>query len=485
MAQTQCSQTAFDFQDLGRRKVVANFDGGHLSSDGGGAILLREIEARTGLFKRLAHCFEDRRNPLLIEHSVEQLLAQRVNGLVMGYEDLNDHNELRRDPAQAIAAGKQDLLGQDRGSRDRGKALAGSATLNRLELAAEAPDERYRKIVANPDAIEALLIEEGVKAIPRRSREIILDFDATDDPLHGDQEGAYFQGYYRHYCYLPLYCFCGNIPLWAQLRDCKRDASDGSVEALEKIIPILRKRFGPEVRIIVRGDSGFAREPIMRWIESQPEVYYLFGMAKNERLLGKIAPKFARLKRDIQIGEATAPTRRFTELKYQTRESWSARRRVIAKMEWLNKGPNPRFVVTNIPGHGFGSDSEDPTRYQSQRLYEELYCARGEMENRIKEQQLDLFADRTSTHWMASNQLRLWFSAFAHLMINTLRACVLKGTELEKATVSTIRLRLFKIAARIKVSVRRIVVEYCSAFPLKELFAKIHRRLELISSESV
>jgi len=485
MTQTECSQSTFEFQDLGARKVVANFEGGHLSSDGGGAILLRELESHTGILKRMARCFEDRRNPLLIEHRVEELLAQRINGLIMGYEDLNDHNELRRDPAQAMAAGKQDLLGLNRSSRDRGKALAASATLNRLELAAEAPNDRYRKIVANPEAIETLLIEEGVKAIPRRSQEIILDFDATDDPLHGDQEGAYFQGYYRGYCYLPLYCFCGNIPLWAQLRDCKRDASDGTVEALAKIVPIIRKRFGPEVRIIVRGDSGFAREPIMQWIESQPQLYYLFGMAKNERLLSKIAPKFAQLERAIQDGQAKAPTRRFTEIKYRTLTSWSARRRVIAKMEWLNKGPNPRFVVTNIPGSGFGTHSEDLTRYQSQRLYEELYCARGEMENRIKEQQLDLFADRTSTHWMASNQLRLWFSSFAHLMMHRLRACVLKGTELEKATVSTIRLRLFKIAARIKVSVRRVVVEYCSAYPAKELFAKIHQRLGRLSIEPI
>ncbi len=477
MTQTECSQQNFEFQALGRRNVIANFEGGHLSSDGGGALILREIENRNGLIKKLASCFDDRRNPELIEHSVPHLLAQRINGLVLGYEDLNDHNDLRRDPGHALGANKEDLLGEHRrDERDRGKALAAAATLNRLELAAEKSDSRYRKIVADPDAIEALLIEQGVKAIPRRSREIILDFDATDDPLHGNQEGRYFQGYYRHYCYLPLYCFCGNIPLIAKLRDCKRDACDGTIEALQKIVPAIRRRLGGKVRIILRGDGGFARNAIMDWCENN-QVYYCLGLAKNERLLKAIRPKLGKLRYQQADEEMVLPVRRFTELQYETRETWSRKRRVIAKIELLEKGVNPRFIVTNLPACGFDDPADPATRYHARELYDDLYCARGDMENRIKEQQMDLFADRTSTHWMASNQLRLWFSAFAHLIMHTLKACVLKGTELARASIGTIRLKLFKIAVRIKVSVRRVLVECCSSYPLKELFAKVHGAL--------
>ena len=486
MAHTECRQQTFEFQALGSRKVHANFDGGHLSSDGGGALLLREVEVRSGIIGRLARCFDDRRDPDRIEHSVAHLLAQRINGLAMGYEDLNDHDSLRLDPAHALAAGKEDLLGEGRADEnDRGKALAASSTLNRLELAAEAPDGRYRKIVADAAAIEDLLIREGVRAIPRKSREIIIDFDATDDPLHGDQEGAYFNGYYRHYCYLPLYAFCGNIPLWAELRDCKRDASAGTVEALEKIVAAIRARFGRKVHIILRGDGGFCREAIMAWCERQHEVYYCLGMSTNTRLRRMIAAKLGRLRGEIDLGGCEAPARRFTELRFRTLTSWSCRRRVIAKLEILPKGENPRFIVTNLPAGGFGDDGrEQAGRFHGRALYEDLYCARGEMENKIKEQQLDLFADRTSTRWMASNQLRLWFSAFAHLQVNRLRATVLKGTALERATIGQIRLRLFKIAVRIKVSVRRVLLEYCSAYPLKDLFARVHGNLALLGGAS-
>jgi hypothetical protein len=412
------------------------------------------------------------------------LLAQRINGIAMGYEDLNDHDSLRLDPAHALAAGKDDLLGEHRlEANDRGKALAASATLNRLELAAEAPDARYRKIVADPAAIEKLLIEEGVRAIPRRSREIVIDFDATDDPLHGKQEGAYFNGYYRHYCYLPLYAFCGNVPLWAELRDCKRDASSGTVEALKKIVPLIRARFGKKVRIILRGDGGFCRDAIMDWCESQPGLYYCLGMPTNARLKKLIAPKLGKLRHDIVQDGIELPTRRFTELRYQTKKSWSRSRRVIAKLEVLPKGENPRFIVTNLPPEGFADDApHQARRFRSQALYEKFYCARGEMENRIKEQQIDLFAGRTSTSWMASNQLRLWFSAFAHLLMNRLSACVLKGTALAKASIGQIRLKLFKIAVRIKVSVRRVLIECCSAYPLKDLFAKAFGNLTALSA---
>ncbi|NKB24222.1 MAG: IS1380 family transposase [Kiritimatiellae bacterium] len=295
-----------------------------------------------------------------------------------------------------------------------------------MELEADHLDGRYKKIVADPDKIEALLIGEGVKAIPRRSREIVLDFGATDDPLHGQQEGAYFHGCYRKYCYLPLYCFCGTVPLWAELRDGKRDASKGTVEALKKIIAALRKRFGRKVRIIVRGDSGFAREEIMSWCE-QHNIYYCFGLAGNDRLVCHLEKSFSGLHEAIDSATQEIPCRGFEDFEYRTLKSWTQTRRVVGKAEVLNKGDNPRFIVTNLPAASFQEDR--PGRFEAAKLYEQFYCARGDMENRIKEEQLDLFADRTSTHWMASNQLRLWFSAFAHLILSVLRAEVLKKVQ--------------------------------------------------------
>jgi len=432
--------------------------------------LLRGVDLKLGLIDRLAGCFEDYRHPVFVEHKLAELLRQRIGALALGYEDLNDHDRLRLDPIHALLAGKKDIEGMDRlCEEDKGKPLAAHSTLNRLELGALGGDGRYKKIIPCPQKIEALLIAEGVKAIPRRSREIVLDFDATDDPLHGAQEGAFFHGYYRHYCYLPLYVFCGNVPLLARLRDCKRDASEGTVEALEKIVPAIRARFGKKVRIIVRADSGFAREEIFAWCEAHG-VYFLLGLARNERLQGRLEQSFAELHRQIEAGELAAPCRRFVEFEYRTLKSWSQERRVIGKAEVLDKGENPRFIVTNLPAAGF--EAEVPGRFEAAALYEKLYCARGEMENRIKEAQQDLFADRTSTGWMASNQLRLWFSAFAHLMLSVLRAEVLRGTELAGATLGTIRLKLFKIAARIKVSCRRIHFELASAYPYRETFQR-------------
>ena len=477
---TDCREQRWLFQDLGSRKVEVDFGGGYLSSDGGG-LILRELERHSGLLRDFAGCFVDSRDSRYIEHSVEELVSQRIHGLVLGYEDLNDHDHLRRDPIHGLIAGKSDPLGQDRIlERDKGKALAAQSTLNRLELSAEAIDPRYNKVQVQPDKVQELLIKRGVKAIPRKSAEIVLDLDATDDPLHGRQEGAYFNGYYRHYCYLPLYCFCGNIPLLAQLRDCKGDASDGTLEALQKIVPAIRRRFGSKVRIIVRADSGFAREAIMAWCEAN-EVFYCFGLARNERLGEQLKVNFESLKAQIKEGEVESPCRSFTEFEYSTLKSWTRARRVIGKAEILPKGDNPRFIVTNLPKDGWG----DPTqiaRFEPAALYEKFYCARGDMENRIKEQQMDLFADRTSTHWMASNQLRLWFSAFAHLIMSTLQAEVLKGTELEAASIGQIRLRLFKIAARLKASVRRIHIELCSAYPLQALFGLVHQRLAILGA---
>ena len=477
---TECREQCWLFQDLGNRKVEVDFGGGYLSSDGGG-LILRELERRSGLLGDFAGCFVDYRDQRYIEHSVQELVSQRIHGLVLGYEDLNDHDHLRLDPIHGLIAGKSDPLGEDRLlERDKGKALAAHSTLNRLELSAEAIDARYHKIQAQPDKIEELLIKRGVKAIPRKSAEIVLDFDATDDPLHGRQEGAYFHGYYRHYCYLPLYCFCGNIPLLAQLRDCKRDASDGTVEALQKIVSAIRKRFGSKVRILMRADSGFAREAIMAWCEDN-KVFYCLGLARNDRLGELLTRNFEALKARIKEGKVETPCRSFTEFEYSTLNSWTKARRVIGKAEILAQGDNPRFIVTNLPKDGWG-DPAQAARFEAAALYEKLYCARGDMENRIKEQQMDLFADRTSTHWLASNQLRLWFSAFAHLIMSTLQAGVLKGTELETASIGQIRLRLFKIAARLKASVRRIHIELCSAYPLKALFSSVHQRLSALGT---
>jgi len=350
-AMTECKQEVFEFQVHGSRKVTADFSGGYLSSEGG-AVFLRGVDLKMGLIERLAGCFSDYRLPSLVEHKVAELLRQRIGALALGYEDLNDHDRLRLDPLHALLAGKADVLGEDRLCEgDKGKALAAHSTLNRLELGALGGDARYKKIIAKPQEIEALLIEEGVKAIPRKSREIILDFDATDDPLHGSQEGAFFHGYYRHYCYLPLYCFCGNLPLLAQLRDAKRDASSGTVEALRKITCAIRARFGRKVRIIVRADSGFAREEIMSWCEENA-VYYSLGLARNKRLSARLGKCFGELYGAIKSGEIQVPCRRFEDFEYRTRKSWSRARRVVGKAEILDKAPNPRFVVTNLPAEG-------------------------------------------------------------------------------------------------------------------------------------
>jgi len=478
-AMTQCNQELFEFQGHESRKVTADFSGGYLSSDGG-ALFLRGIDLRLGLIDRLADCFVDLRNQVFVEHKVPELLRQRICALALGYEDLNDHDRLRLDPLHALVAGKKDVEGFDRlCEQDKGKALAAHSTLNRLELGALGGDGRYKKIIARPEQIEALLITQGVKAIPRRSKEIVLDFDATDDPLHGAQEGAFFHGYYREYCYLPLYAFCGNIPLLACLRDCKRDASEGTVEALEKIVPAIRRRFGKKARIIVRADSGFAREAIMAWCERHA-VFYCVGLARNERLCAQLAEDFAQLHQQIKAGAQAMPCRRFADFKYRTLDSWSRERRVVGKAEALDKGDNPRFIVTNLPVEGFAGDREG--RFEAAALYEEFYCSRGDMENRIKEQQQDLFADRTSTHYMKSNQLRLWFSAFAHLMLSVLKAEVLRGSELAEATLGQIRLKLFKIAARIKVSCRRIHFELASAYPYRGLFEQACRRLGMLQT---
>ncbi len=462
---TECKQDLFIFQGLGSRKVEADFSGGYVSSDGGG-LILRALESKLGLIKSLSGCFQDGRNPEMIEHSVQEMLAQRVYGLALGYEDLNDHDRLRWDPVMAVLAGKKDVLGEGRlRAEDRGKALAGKATLNRFELGIHQMDNRYKKISVDLDQVGELLLKSGVKMIPRKSERIVLDFDATDDPLHGKQEGAFFHGYYKQYCYLPLYCFCGNIPLWAQLRDCKRDASLGTVEALARIVPAIRARFGEKVQIVLRADSGFAREEIFVWCEKN-RVDYCVGLAKNPMVTARLQKSFSDLEQRVKQSKGQLPLREFISFTYQTKKSWNRARRVIGKAELLEKGRNPRFIVTSLEE----SSAAD--------LYEKFYCARGDMENRIKEQQQDLFADRTSTHWLKSNQWRLYLSAFTHLIFSVLQADILKTTRWARATIGQIRLQLCKIGARVKVSCRRIHLELASSYVWQEDFVKAFRAIE-------
>jgi hypothetical protein len=474
---TDCKAEPLLFQDLGSRQVVADFSGGTLSSDGG-VLLLRQVDAGLGVTRSLAQCFCDARQPIYVDHSVEQLLAQRLYGLALGYEDLNDHQGLRLDPLLATACGKVDPLGEDRfNPAHRGVALAGASTLNRLELSNN-KSSRAHKLAHDPAQIQACLLQMGVRCLPKQAEEVVLDLDAMGHRLHGLQEGRHYRAYYDEYCYLPLYVFVGAYPLWAQLRGGDKDGADGVVAALEAIVPAIRKRCR-RARIILRGDSGFCREEILAWCEGQEEVYYCLGLAKNSVLVERLRPALARAQARWCLCGAAA-VREFTEFTYQTVKSWSRPRRVIGKAEVTAQGPNPRFVVTNLPAHGF-KDSEDKTRFMAARLYEELYCARGEMENVLKQQVLDLQADRMSTHYLASNQLRLWLATFAYLLLERMRALGLAGTELAQATVGSIRLRLLKVAAQVRVSVRRVYVQLSSAYPLQRLFRLCQRRLAAIA----
>jgi len=450
----ECTQFVLGFHPLKQRQIRAQFDGGAISSDGGG-LLLREVEKRIGILRQFAACFTDYRNPDLIEHTVQELVAQRVYGLALGYEDLNDHEELRNDPLLAVLVEKSDPSQE---------VLAGKSTLNRLELSKETASrkERYKKIVLDHGAVDRMLVEVFLEAHRETPKEIILDLDATDDPLHGKQEGRFFHGYYGHYCYLPLYIFCGEFLLCARLRSSKIDASAGSVEELKRIVAQIRSVWS-RVRIVVRGDSGFCREELMAWCEAEG-VDYLLGLAKNERLKAEIAKEMEEAKAQYQ--ETARAARRFKEFVYQTRESWSRARRVVAKAEHLEKGENPRFVVTSL------SREVRP----AQALYEELYCGRGDMENRIKEQ-LMLFSDRTSTHYLRSNQLRLYFSSIAYVLLQMLRRMGLAGTELAKAQCSTIRLKVLKIGALIRITVRKVWVSLAGGYPYVTLFRQVYEKL--------
>lgn len=483
---TECNQERFGFHALFQRELRAEFDGGNISSDGGG-LLLREVEKRTGIIAQFAQCFKDGRNPDLIEHTVQELVGQRVYGLALGYEDLNDHQQLRQDPLLAVLVEKRDPTGQKRmRKRDQGKALAGKSTLNRLELTgtktrhrkvqepvetnrqseagSQAPD-RYKKIALDFAAVDRLLVQLFLDALEQEPQELVLDLDCTDDPVHGNQEGRFFHGYYGHYCYLPLYIVCGEHVLCARLRPSNIDAGAGAVEELKRIVAQIRQRW-PKVKIILRGDSGFCREELLSWCEDH-DVHYCIGLARNSRLETEIAAQ--QQEAEQQFRQSGKAARVYSEFLYQTRKSWRQERRVVGKAEYLEKGTNPRFVVTNL----------DAQARPAQSLYEELYCARGDMENRIKEQMM-LFADRTSTAYLHSNQVRLYFSTLAYQLMQALRRLGLIGTELAHAQCHTIRLKLLKIGAAIRVSVRKVWIALSESYPYAALFRKVCLQLKAV-----
>ena len=441
--QTECSAERSMFGRVEGRSVVAEFDGGALTSDAGG-LLLGAADQRLGLVRRIARCFRDARDPRLVEHSVATLIGQRVFGIALGYEDLNDHDELRHDPLMAVLAGKLEARREDCAP------VAGKSTLNRLELSRETPT-KYRKIAHEPAAIEALFVDLLLEAHDRPPQQIILDLDATDDPLHGHQEGRFFHGYYDCYCYLPLYVFCGRHLLAAKLRPSNIDASAGSVEEVARIVAQIRRRW-PRTRILLRADSGFAREALMAWCEMN-QVDFVFGLARNARLVEEISVEL--LQAEAEASATGKPARRFKDFRYATLDSWSRRRRVVAKAEWTNGEANPRFIVTSL------NKAETSARF----LYEKVYCARGEMENRIKECQGDLFADRTSTATLCANQLRLWLASFAYALLCALRRIGLAHTQFAEATCGTIRLKLLKLAGLVRVSARRVKFALASACP--------------------
>ena len=452
---TECTQSAFEFAAHFSRQVVARFDGGTITTDGGG-LLLRETDRRLNLLPRLAECFLDGRSPLLVEHTVEQLVSQRVYGLALGYEDLNDHEQLRQDPLLRVLAGKADV---------EDSPLAGKSTLNRLELSDGTPN-RYKKITFWKDGIDELLVKVFVESHGVAPEEIVLDVDATDLPLHGEQEGRFFHGYYDSYCYLPLYIFCGDQILCARLRQSNSDTAAGSLAEIQRIVVQIRAAW-PKVKIVLRGDSGFCRNELMSWCEAN-RVDYVFGLARNQRLRRIIGPQMWEATQ--QWGATGKPARVFSEFSYQTRKrkngGWDRERRVVAKAEHIDGKENPRFVVTSLKAE----------EWAAQELYEELYCARGEMENRIKEQ-FSLFADRVSSETMRANQMRMYFSTMAYVLVCGLRRLGLKGTEMETAQAATIRTRLLKIGAQVRVSVRRVYLAMAASYPWASLFEQVHANL--------
>jgi hypothetical protein len=451
---TECNQSSFGFEACGSREIVARFDGGTISSDGG-ALLLRQTDKRLNLLARLAECFLDGRNQEYVEHSILEMLSQRIYGLALGYEDINDHEQLRRDPVFGILAGRKELE----------EPLAGKSTLNRMELGTGTKD-RYKKITFWKNAMDELLVKVFLESYQKAPDEIILDVDTTDLPLHGKQEGRFFHGYYDCYCYLPLYMFCGEQVLCARLREANHDASFGSLQEIRRIVAQIRVAW-PGVKIILRGDSGFCRNELMSWCENN-RVDFVFGLARNQRLRKIIGAQMHQATQ--QWKESGKPARVFTEFQYRTKKTkkggWDRERRVAAKAEQIEGKENPRFVVTSLT-----SESRE-----AKALYEQLYCGRGDMENRIKEQ-LSLFADRVSAETMRANQMRLYLSAMAYVLVSGLRRLGLQATELAKAQVSTIRTKLLKIGAQIRVTVRKVWVSMASSYPWQDLYQQVWANL--------
>lgn len=459
--QTECTPEQYEFSGIERRRVVAGFDGGQVTSDGG-ALLLKQVDEAIRLSERVSACFRDGRKPWLIEHTVKTLVGQRVFAIALGYEDLNDHDQLRKDPLFAVLAGKLEAIRADC------EAVAGKSTLNRLELHPQAGSSPYHKITLNEDAMQRLFVELFLDSHSQPPAQILLDLDATDAPVHGEQEDRFFHGYYDHYCYLPLYIFCGRQLLCAKLRPANIDGSAGAVDELERIVGQIRERW-PQVRITLRADSGFCREELMGWCDKQG-IDYIFGLARNARLQRAIGAELQEALR--QARESGHSARIFKELVYRTRKSWSRPRRVVAKAEATPQGENPRFIVTSL----------SIEEYAGKELYEDVYCARGEMENRIKECQLEMFADRLSANLFRVNQLRLWFASLAYTLVETLRRLGLAATQFERATVGSIRLKLLKIGALISISVRRVKLALSSGFPYQSEFRAAYSALHAMSA---
>ena len=451
-AMTECTQDRLEFATHFTRHVVAEFSGGAITSDAGG-LLLRETDQRLNLLSRFSQCFLDGRDVSRVEHTVAQMLTQRVYGLAMGYEDLNDHEQLRRDPLMGLLAGKRDP-GSD--------VLAGKSTLNRMELGDGLPN-RYKKITFWRDAVDELLVNVFLESHSAPPERIVLDIDTTDVAIHGEQEGRFYHGFYDHYCYLPLYVFSGEHVLCARLRPSNIDPWAGSRKELARILEQIRKAW-PEVKITVRGDSGFCREELLAWCEAH-QVNYVFGLARNKVLERCVAGALREAKQQFENTQKAA--RVFIEFEHETVSgTWSRKRRVIAKAEHLDGKSNPRFVVTSL----------GVEEWTAQSLYEDLYCARGDMENRIKEQ-FSLFADRVSASTIRANQLRLYLSVIGYVLLCAVRRLGLRGTELARAQVHTIRLRLLKIGAQVRVTVRKVWVQFSGSYPYQTLFAQVLSQL--------
>ena len=459
---TVCKNENVEFGSIKGREIIGRFDGGSITSDGG-SVLLQEAEKRVGVIRALSGCFEDHRDPLRIEHTVEQLLSQRIYGLCSGYEDLNDHDALRGDPLFGLICGKADPSGNDRRrERDRGKPLCGKSTLNRLELSVpdEAEKDRYKKIVADTDKMDEVFVEVFLKLSGEAPEQIILDMDPTDVPLHGNQEGRHFHGYYDCYCYLPRYIFCGNHLLSISFHTADEDPAEGAEEELSRIVKRIREVW-PDTRIIVRADSTFSRESLMKRCEDSG-VGFIFGLSKNSRLIGIIREDL--VDAAVRYTRTGRPARIFDDFEYRTVKTWSRPRRVISKAEYGGRGDNPRFVITSLSG----GEYED-----AQAVYEKVYCARGDMENRIREQQYGLFSDRASAGVKSANELRMYFSAAGYVLMNAVRILGLFGTGMESAQCFTIRTKLLKIGAQIRVTARKIWISWAENYPFRRIFMQV------------